>query len=215
MFALLGRTFGEKERAKQNSFPLFRFKEKFSLDRADLTQTMIIIGGFAVAAILAIASLAGVMLAKGEWTANCISNASAFQNEGELSREDCATRKSGESGEELCFTLVGDMHPVDDGFPVEECVNAEDYEKIASQGYGCTTIWQKDRNGNIVHTEKRCELTYEQEMCEIFTSNFGADSAQYDDDLDYCNVNSEKFTEICEKEYGLPYSEAARDCVMD
>lgn len=71
---------------------LNRLKE----DRADLTQVLIIVAGFAVAAVIAITGITQVTQEKGRWTAECINNFSSFETEGELNRSDCS-KQEGES----------------------------------------------------------------------------------------------------------------------
>lgn len=75
------------------------FSQKERVDAADLTQSIIIISGFAVAAIVAIGAITSVLLNKGEATASCISNANSFTS-GNNSALECkdfnekATEKS-------------------------------------------------------------------------------------------------------------------------
>lgn len=153
MFSLLSKLSQRKGGRvdKRKSFSLVK-------DRADLTQMMIIIGGFAVAAILAIGTLTGVVLTKGEWAANCINNSSAFMSSSsssELSREDCSRGEPDENGE-ACLSTEGEMLPI--GVPesaVEACVNMEDFERVNTEG-GCVFVYFRDVNGNVVYTHEEC-----------------------------------------------------------
>lgn len=61
---------------------------KHILDRAELAQTMIIIAGFATAAIVTTGALTSTLMNKGEATAGCIANSGAF-TAGAASKENC------------------------------------------------------------------------------------------------------------------------------
>lgn len=63
---------------------------RYDKDKADLVQTIIIIAGFAVAAIVAIGALSSVLLSKSEGVANCIAGANTFA-QGSDARDNCKT----------------------------------------------------------------------------------------------------------------------------
>ena len=62
---------------------------RYDKDKADLVQTIIIIAGFAVAAIVAIGALSSVLLSKSQGVAECIAGANSF-SQGAESRENCS-----------------------------------------------------------------------------------------------------------------------------
>lgn len=65
-----------------------KLKNRSEDDKGDLVQTIIIIAGFAVAAVVIIGALSTTLLNKGEAAAKCISNSSTFQS-GTKAKEDC------------------------------------------------------------------------------------------------------------------------------
>lgn len=93
---------------------LNRLKE----DRADLTQVLIIVAGFAVAAVIAITGITQVTQEKGRWTAECINNFNPFETEGELNRSDCS-KQEGENEEEtiMCYKNEADRQNEVNGWP--------------------------------------------------------------------------------------------------
>lgn len=58
------------------------FQSKYKADSGDLVQTVIIVAGFAVAAIMAVAAISGAINAKGAAAANCISGSSSYNTSG-------------------------------------------------------------------------------------------------------------------------------------
>ena len=64
------------------------YASKRTLDKGDLTQMIIIIAGFATAAVVAIAGIASVALNKGESAASCIAGASTLKS-GHASKVKC------------------------------------------------------------------------------------------------------------------------------
>lgn len=93
---------------------LNRLKE----DRADLTQVLIIVAGFAVAAVIAITGITQVTQEKGRWTAECINNFSSFKTEGELNKSDCSKQEGQSEGETImCYKNETDMQNEVNGWP--------------------------------------------------------------------------------------------------
>lgn len=76
-------------------------KELYGKDKGDLVQTIIIVAGFAVAAIVAIGMLSSTLMNKGEAVAGCISGSSNFTS-GAQAKNNCekadgnAQKKSGQ-----------------------------------------------------------------------------------------------------------------------
>lgn len=66
---------------------------KHAADRGDLVQTIIIVAGFAVAAIVAIGGISSVLMAKSEGLAECVSGSTNFTAAGSA-KADCATAES-------------------------------------------------------------------------------------------------------------------------
>lgn len=95
---------------KRFLFILNRLKE----DRADLTQMLIIVAGFAVAAVIAITGITQVTQEKGRWTAECINNFNAFETEGELNRSDCS-KEGTDGGSDGIFMCWEDIASYDNG----------------------------------------------------------------------------------------------------
>lgn len=61
-------------------------------DKGDLVQTIIIIAGFAVAAIVIVGGITSTLLNKGEAVAGCISGANSF-TAGSDARDDCKDKE--------------------------------------------------------------------------------------------------------------------------
>lgn len=67
-----------------------KLKNRSEDDKGDLVQTIIIIAGFAVAAVVIIGALSSTLMHKGQATAECIAGSSAFQA-GTAAKENCKT----------------------------------------------------------------------------------------------------------------------------
>lgn len=65
-----------------------KIKGRSGEDDGDLVQNIIIIAGFAVAAIVIVGAITSTLLNKGEAVANCIAGANSFES-GAESRDDC------------------------------------------------------------------------------------------------------------------------------
>lgn len=65
-----------------------KLKNRSEDDKGDLVQTIIIIAGFAVAAVVIIGALSTTLLNKGEAAAKCISGSSTFQS-GTAAKTNC------------------------------------------------------------------------------------------------------------------------------
>lgn len=63
-------------------------KNRSEDDKGDLVQTIIIIAGFAVAAVVIIGALSTTLMNKGEAAATCIAGSSTFQS-GTAAKEKC------------------------------------------------------------------------------------------------------------------------------
>lgn len=63
-------------------------KNRSEDDKGDLVQTIIIIAGFAVAAVVIIGALSTTLMNKGEAAANCIAGSSTFQS-GTAAKTNC------------------------------------------------------------------------------------------------------------------------------
>ena len=67
-----------------------KLKNRSEDDKGDLVQTIIIIAGFAVAAVVIVGALSSTLLNKGEAAAKCISGATSFTT-GTDSKDNCKT----------------------------------------------------------------------------------------------------------------------------
>lgn len=65
----------------------YECSEKQFLDKGELSQLMIIIAGFAVAAVVVIGAISSVLLNKGESAAGCIANSNTFESGSDSARE--------------------------------------------------------------------------------------------------------------------------------
>lgn len=68
-----------------------KLKGRSEEDKGDLVQTIIIIAGFAVAAIVIIGGITSTLMNKGEAVAGCISGANTFTS-GAQSKTDCEAK---------------------------------------------------------------------------------------------------------------------------
>lgn len=93
---------------------VFGFLRKKEKDKAELSQSMILIAGFGTAAVVAIGGVASVSLVKGEDAANCINNANTFKS-GSVDKGTCATSGGSDSGGTL---TPGDNDNVTPGEPI-------------------------------------------------------------------------------------------------
>ena len=66
-----------------------KLKNRSEDDKGDLVQTIIIIAGFAVAAVVIVGALSSTLLNKGEAAAKCISGATSFTS-GTESKKNCS-----------------------------------------------------------------------------------------------------------------------------
>src|SRR5699024_7923696 len=67
-----------------------KLKNRSEDDKGDLVQTIIIIAGFAVAAVVIIGALSSTLMHKGQATAECIAGSSSFTT-GTEARTNCKT----------------------------------------------------------------------------------------------------------------------------
>lgn len=67
-----------------------KLKNRSEDDKGDLVQTIIIIAGFAVAAVVIIGALSSTLMHKGQATASCIAGSSTFQS-GTQAKTNCKT----------------------------------------------------------------------------------------------------------------------------
>lgn len=67
-----------------------KLKNRSEDDKGDLVQTIIIIAGFAVAAVVIIGALSSTLMHKGQATAECIAGSSTFQT-GTAAKTNCKT----------------------------------------------------------------------------------------------------------------------------
>lgn len=67
-----------------------KLKNRSEDDKGDLVQTIIIIAGFAVAAVVIVGALSTTLLNKGEAAAKCIAGSSTFQS-GTEAKDNCKT----------------------------------------------------------------------------------------------------------------------------
>lgn len=65
-----------------------KLKNRSEDDKGDLVQTIIIIAGFAVAAVVIIGALSSTLMNKGQAAAECISGATSFTT-GSESKDNC------------------------------------------------------------------------------------------------------------------------------
>src|SRR5699024_6588981 len=65
-----------------------KLKNRSEDDKGDLVQTIIIIAGFAVAAVVIIGALSSTLMHKGQATAECIAGSSTFQT-GTAAKANC------------------------------------------------------------------------------------------------------------------------------
>lgn len=101
-------------------------KEKlrgFRRDAGDLTQMMIIIGGFAVAAIVFIGVITSVVFNKGESAASCIAGAGSFAS-GSAAKEKCEGFVDEEKAKS--YNAVNSGY----GYGSNNNLNASEYKKV-------------------------------------------------------------------------------------
>lgn len=70
-----------------------KLKGRSEEDKGDLVQTIIIIAGFAVAAIVVVVGITSTLMNKGEAVAGCISGANTFTS-GNTSKADCEAKET-------------------------------------------------------------------------------------------------------------------------
>lgn len=93
-----------------------KLKNRSEDDKGDLVQTIIIIAGFAVAAVVIIGALSSTLMNKGQAAAECISGATSFTT-GTDSKTNCekadndAKEKSGEAIEGNFGSRLGQSAP--------------------------------------------------------------------------------------------------------
>lgn len=78
-----------------------KLKNRSEDDKGDLVQTIIIIAGFAVAAVVIIGALSSTLMNKGQAAAECISGGTSFTT-GVAAKDNCekADKKAKEKSEE-------------------------------------------------------------------------------------------------------------------
>lgn len=74
-----------------------KIKGRSGEDDGDLVQNIIIIAGFAVAAIVIVGAITSTLLNKGEAVADCIAGANSFQS-GSIARDECKSADDAAEG---------------------------------------------------------------------------------------------------------------------